>query len=135
MPAIRKYSPLVGSIIAENRFTIPISQSGLIMSNIEINRVLGQIRLMQDQIRSTTIPAQTDPAVDFGSVLKGAIDTVNGHQQYAGQLARAFERGDPGINLSDVMIAGQKSGLAFQSMLQARNKLVDAYKDVMNMPM
>jgi len=33
------------------------------------------------------------------------------------------------------MIAGQKSGLAFQSLLQVRNKLVDTYKDVMNMPM
>jgi len=105
------------------------------MSTIEINRVLGQIRLMQDQVRSTALPTQTDSTVDFGTVLKGAIDNVNDHQQYAGQLARAFERGDPGINLSEVMIAGQKSGLAFQSMLQVRNKLVDAYKDVMNMPM
>lgn len=105
------------------------------MSNVEINRVLGQIRLMQDQIRDTTLKAQTGQAVDFGSVLRGAIDTVNGHQQYAAQMSRAFERGDPGINLSDVMIAGQKSGLAFQSMLQTRNKLVDAYKDVMNMSM
>jgi flagellar hook-basal body complex protein FliE len=105
------------------------------MSTIEINQVLGQIRQMQDQVRGTALPRQADPAVDFGTVLKGAIDTVNNHQQYAGQLARAFERGDPGINLSEVMIAGQKSGLAFQSLLQVRNKLVDTYKDVMNMPM
>ncbi|MGI9213202.1 MAG: flagellar hook-basal body complex protein FliE [Methylococcaceae bacterium] len=103
------------------------------MSDLEINRVLSQIRIMQDQIRSTTVHAT--PAVDFGSVLKGAIDTVNNHQQYAGQMARAFERGDPDVNLSEVMLAGQKSGLAFQSMLQVRNKLVDAYKEVMNMPM
>ncbi|MEY4193754.1 MAG: Flagellar hook-basal body complex protein fliE [Pseudomonadota bacterium] len=105
------------------------------MSNVEINRVLGQIRMMQDQIGALPLKTQTDQAVDFGSILRGTIDTVNNHQQYAVQMSKAFERGDPGVNLSDVMIAGQKSGLAFQSMLQVRNKLVDAYKDVMNMPM
>jgi len=37
--------------------------------------------------------------------------------------------------LAEVMIASQKASVSFQAMLQVRNKLVDAYKDVMNMPM
>lgn len=105
------------------------------MSNLEINRVLSQIHAMQDQVRGTTLPASSPSTVDFGSVFRSAIDGVNNHEQYAGHLARAFERGDPDVNLSEVMIAQQKSSIAFQSMLQVRNKLVDAYKDVMNMPM
>jgi len=32
------------------------------------------------------------------------------------------------------MIASQKASVSFQAMVQVRNKLVDAYKDVMNMP-
>jgi len=122
-----------GPIIADSRGITTSASIVTPMSTLEINRVLSQIRVMQDQIRGTTIQA-TQP-VEFGSVLKGAIDNVNGYQQNAGRLAQAFERGDPDINLSEVMIAGQKSSLSFQSMLQVRNKLVDAYKDVMNMPM
>jgi flagellar hook-basal body complex protein FliE len=33
------------------------------------------------------------------------------------------------------MVAQQKSSVSFQATLQVRNKLVEAYKDVMNMPM
>ncbi len=43
--------------------------------------------------------------------------------------------GDQDVSLAEVMIASQKASVSFQAMLQVRNKLVDAYKDVMNMPM
>ncbi|HEX4937182.1 MAG TPA: flagellar hook-basal body complex protein FliE, partial [Candidatus Kapabacteria bacterium] len=33
-----------------------------------------------------------------------------------------------------VMVASQKSSLAFQAVVQVRNKLVDSYKEIMNMP-
>ncbi|MEW8162842.1 MAG: flagellar hook-basal body complex protein FliE [Candidatus Thiodiazotropha endolucinida] len=38
------------------------------------------------------------------------------------------------MDLAQVMIAAQKSSLSFEAMVQVRNKLVEAYKDVMNMP-
>ncbi|HMY40869.1 MAG TPA: flagellar hook-basal body complex protein FliE, partial [Marinagarivorans sp.] len=38
------------------------------------------------------------------------------------------------VDISDVMIASQKASVAFSAMTQVRNKLVDAYKDIMNMP-
>jgi flagellar hook-basal body complex protein FliE len=37
------------------------------------------------------------------------------------------------MDLAQVMIAAQKSSLSFEAMVQVRNKLVEAYKDVMNM--
>jgi len=39
------------------------------------------------------------------------------------------------MNLAEVMVASQKADVSFKGMLQVRNKLVEAYKDVMNMPM
>ena len=36
--------------------------------------------------------------------------------------------------LAEVMVAVQKSSVSFEAMVQVRNKLVDAYKEVMNMP-
>jgi flagellar hook-basal body complex protein FliE len=49
-------------------------------------------------------------------------------------MRTAFEQGEPGVDLAEVMIAVQKSSVSFQAMVEVRNKLVDAYKDVMNMP-
>ena len=48
------------------------------------------------------------------------------------QLRHAID--DDGIDLAQVMIAAQKSSVSFQAMVEVRNKLVEAYKDVMNMP-
>ncbi len=76
---------------------------------------------------------QKPGVVDFGAVLKGAIDQVNGTQQEAGKLARQFELGNPNTNLQDVMVSLQKANISFQTMVQVRNKLISAYHDIMNM--
>ena len=49
-------------------------------------------------------------------------------------MTEAFETGAANISLADVMVSTQKANVSFQAMLQVRNKLVEAYKDVMNMP-
>ncbi|HMW28528.1 MAG TPA: flagellar hook-basal body complex protein FliE [Plasticicumulans sp.] len=72
---------------------------------------------------------------DFASLLKGALDRVDARQQQASRMARAFELGEEGADLPDVMIAMQQSRLSFQSALQVRNKLVAAYQDILNMPL
>ncbi|PCJ21993.1 MAG: flagellar hook-basal body complex protein FliE [Gammaproteobacteria bacterium] len=70
--------------------------------------------------------------INFSSTLKSAIDSVNATQKEAGKLAKAFELGDPNVDITRVMIAIQKSSVSFQAMTQVRNKLVEAYKEVMN---
>ena len=49
-------------------------------------------------------------------------------------MAKAFETGEGDASLAEIMIAAQKSSLSFDAMVQVRNKLVEAYKDIMNMP-
>lgn len=71
---------------------------------------------------------------DFKTMFKSAVDNVNEQQKVAGDLATRFEQGDASIDLPEVMIALQKSNVSFQAMSQVRNKLVDAYKEIMNMP-
>jgi len=103
------------------------------MSSPEINQVLAQMRVVRAQASGAAGPeavAQTD----FGDLLKRSIDSVNETQQHAGALRTDFQRGEEGLDLAEVMIAVQKSSLSFQAMVEVRNKLVDAYKDVMNMP-
>ena len=70
---------------------------------------------------------------EFANVFKNAIDTVNEIQQESGRLSTGYVNGDPNIDITRVMVANQKAGLAFQSMVQVRNKLVESYKEIMNM--
>ncbi|MFG1498226.1 flagellar hook-basal body complex protein FliE [Saccharospirillum sp. HFRX-1] len=70
----------------------------------------------------------------FGEMFKSAVDTVNDTQMAASEIATRYEQGDPEVDLPEVMIALQKSSVSFQAMTQVRNKMVEAYKDIMNMP-
>ncbi len=106
------------------------------MSSMEISQVLAQMRVMAAQAQANTVSQPTPPAGgSFQQVLSDSIDKVNSMQQQAGVLKTGFEQGREGIDLADVMIASQKSGLAFNAMVEVRNKLVEAYKDIKNMPL
>jgi flagellar hook-basal body complex protein FliE len=76
----------------------------------------------------------TSTAPDFSEMLKQAIDNVNGLQQNTSDLRNRFEMGDEQVSLGEVMIASNKSSLAFEATVQVRNKMVEAYKEVMSMP-
>ena len=41
---------------------------------------------------------------------------------------------DRSVSLAEAMIASQKSSVAFEATVQVRNKLVESYKEIMNMP-
>jgi flagellar hook-basal body complex protein FliE len=103
------------------------------MSDMNINQVLARMQAMTLQA-GNKVP-ETGGSMDFASLLKQSIDSVNNTQQTAGKMAEAFETGESKTSLAEVMVASQKASVSFQAMLQVRNKLVDAYKDVMNMPM
>lgn len=103
------------------------------MSEMNVNQVLAQMRTMSIEASSKSV--ETETGSEFSSMLKDSIDSVNGIQKNSAQLSKAFEMGDQDVSLAEVMIASQKASVSFQAMLQVRNKLVDAYKDVMNMPM
>lgn len=106
------------------------------MSTPEISQVLAQMRVLAAQAGTPAVkePTPADGA-SFQQLLSDSIGEVNHLQQEAGTLKTAFERGDEDIDLAQVMIATQKAGLAFTAMAEVRNKLVDAYRDVMNMPL
>jgi flagellar hook-basal body complex protein FliE len=102
------------------------------MSNIDL--MVNQLRAVAAQ--ATVTPAATPETAtthDFASMLKSAINEVNGAQMDAKQLTRQFESGAPEVNLQDVVLSLQKASLSFQTMVQVRNKLVTAYQEVMNM--
>lgn len=75
--------------------------------------------------------AATQPG--FAATMQSAIDAVNGMQTQAANISASWERGET-QDIASVMIARQKAGVAFEATLQARNRLLSAYRDIMNMP-
>lgn len=82
-------------------------------------------------VEGGTAPAQGG---GFQQALSNAIDGVSRTQRTAGELQQAFELGDPRADLARVMVAMQQSQVAFRATVEVRNRLVQAYQDVMNMP-
>lgn len=106
------------------------------MSDIDISQVLAQMRVMASRAQDGALqPSQVNGAgkSDFGQLLKSSINAVNETQQQAGKLSDAFEAGNPNVDLTQVMVALQKANVSFQAMTQVRNKLVDAYNEIMRM--
>lgn len=80
------------------------------------------------------IPSINKSGSDFGNLLKDAINNVNDIQQDAATKKNAYEMGDRSITLAETMISLSKAGIAFDATIQVRNKFVEAYKEIMNMP-
>ena len=105
------------------------------MSENDISQVLTQMRIMAAQAQGIAQPnaASENTGVEFSSMLKNSINSVNETQKHAGNLTEAFQAGDQNTDLTQVMIALQKANVSFQAMTQVRNKLVEAYQEVMRM--
>jgi flagellar hook-basal body complex protein FliE len=106
------------------------------MNDIDVNRVLAQIRTLSAQAAgkpaAQAVPAAT--AAGFDKLIGGAINKVNDAQHASMQMQKAFELGDPSADLASVMIAQAKAQVSFKAMSEVRNRLVSAYQDIMNMP-
>lgn len=68
----------------------------------------------------------------FGDLLKRALGDVQGMQQAKDDTIGAFLRGEP-VELHQVMAAAEEASLSLEFLVEARNKLTDAYRAVMNM--
>lgn len=102
-------------------------------TTIGIDQLLSQLNATAAVASGNASPVNLAEPANFAGMLKDAIDNVNQVQQSADQLAQAFQLGQPDANIQDVMISLQKANISFQTMVEARNKLVAAYQDVMNM--
>ena len=111
------------------------------MSQMEIERVLTQIRALREQTSAAGLPGAanltataSEGGSSFAAVLQHGISQVNAAQNRASNEASAFERGTPGVELPQVMLEMQKANISFRATVEVRNKLVSAYQEIMNMP-
>lgn len=69
----------------------------------------------------------------FGDVLQTALRQVNESQARASAMSEAYERGET-TDIAAVMLSRQQASIGFEATLQVRNRLLNAYKDIMSMP-
>ena len=104
------------------------------MSSMQISQVLAEMRALQARASGISeAPAAAAQPSDFANLMKNSVNQVASMQNQVTALAEAYESGDKSIDLTKVMVEAQKASLAFRAMTEVRNKLVDAYTQVMQM--
>src|SRR3984957_17021200 len=104
------------------------------MSGMQIQQVLAEMRSLQARASGVaeTPMAPAQPS-GFATLMRDSVGHISSMHNQATALADAYEAGDKSVDLTKVMLEVQKAGLAFHAMTEVRNKLVDAYTQVMNM--
>lgn len=112
--------------------------------SLEIDSVLAQIRSLSSQAKgglggiappqspTATAPDKSGPSA-FATLMGKAVNSVNQQELTAGKLTDAFQRGDPGVELPQVMLEMQKASVSFRALTEVRNRVVSAYQEIMNM--
>jgi len=70
----------------------------------------------------------------FGEVLSGVFDQVNGAQMRADSMVEALALGEP-VEIHQVMLALNEASNAMSMTMQVRNKALEAYQELMRMPL
>ncbi len=103
------------------------------MSDLSIHQILSQMRALQAQAGVAQPQAPVEQK-QFADLLRQSIDKVAENQNLASELASSFSRGEPEADLTSVMISMQKARISFEAMTEVRNKLVEAYNEIRQMP-
>ena len=107
---------------------------------VGVDSILSQIKQMRTQ---STMPMSTPVApvgqgvdevkkASFGGMFQQSVDAVNQMQKTGAAKASAFEAGE-NISLTEVMVSLQKADVSFKAMVEVRNKMIDAYQEIMRM--
>ena len=98
--------------------------------------LIGQItvnpNLQLPEIAKPRVPGSAQEGESFGDILKNAISMVNELQKQSDGEIQKLMTGES-VDLHTTMIAVQKADLSFQMMMQVRNKIVQAYQEIMRM--
>lgn len=90
---------------------------------------IANLTMSENQIKPTSYEAQQN----FGAYLKDAINNVNRQQIQSDTLTQKLVMGE-NIELHEVMVAAQKASITLNATMEIRNKVVEAYQEIIRMP-
>jgi len=78
-------------------------------------------------------PAGSKPDKGFGEFLAESLQKVDALQKDADAAVERVARGEPGAGIQETMVAVEKADVAFKLMMEVRQKILDAYQEMMRM--
>lgn len=102
----------------------------------KIRAVNTKTSVFHTEVQPAAVSETATPSSPFESIMnvaKQAIDTVNHVELSSNKLQAAYVAGDPDVSMSQVVVASQKSKLALEGLMVVRNKILESYKEIMNM--
>lgn len=78
-------------------------------------------------------PTPYEAQKNFGTYLKDAIQDVNAKQIESDNMTQKLILGED-VDLHNVMISAQKASIAFSATMEVRNKVIEAYQEIIRMP-
>ena len=99
------------------------------MSSVNFDSKMFLNQIQNDTIDNTNKNLNESDKVNFTDVLNNAVNKVNDSQVKANNDIEALIKGDD-ITMHEVMLSTQEAQISMQLMLEMRNKLYDAYKEL-----
>ena len=106
------------------------------MNNIsKVQQIFDAMKNLEVQAKGKklSIEGADNKTEKFSNVLMKQLDYVNNAQQKAEELQDKFTLGDASVSLAQVKSAELKASVYTHGLVNVRNKMVDAYKEIMNM--
>lgn len=104
------------------------------MNKIEAQQLIQEMQQLANGAQNKPVLQETETQLEsFGNLFAEQLNKVNQASQETASLQDKFVLGDPDVTLPQVMIASQKSSLYTQFLVEARNKMISAYNEIMNM--
>ena len=98
------------------------------MSDFKIDEIRRQLLDITPGVKSSSEPSEDGKS--FSDVLGEAVEQVNQEQVDAENKVKDFVAGN-GPSLHETLISLEKADVSFKMMMQVRNKLLDAYSEIM----
>ncbi|MBM6387805.1 MULTISPECIES: flagellar hook-basal body complex protein FliE [Paenibacillus] len=103
----------------------------MIQNNMFNTQVVQPLQMQNASVSKTSTPAETIQS--FGTYLQEALGSVATQEKQAHEMSNQFLLGN--VNVDQVMIASEQALLSLQLTSQVRNKVVEAYQEIMRTQM
>jgi flagellar hook-basal body complex protein FliE len=101
---------------------------------LKVQRLVpGLIERTEPRTAVVSLPAAPDQP-KFSDMVTDLMQSVNGLQNEAASIQQAYLAGEE-VELHQMMIKAEEAGISMDLLLEIRNRLVDAYNEVMRMPL
>lgn len=105
------------------------------ISRAQIMDTLAKIRSTSEKPQLANLNInKTSGFHEIMGAAKSALSSINQTQNTSESLKASYLKGDTNVSLPQVLISAIHSKVAFEGLLVVRNKLIDAYKEIMSMP-